>query len=156
MKWSLAATVIIGLLCAGPALSDTAKGKATSSKSRTFEFPATGQVMITLAWTKASADLDMMWICEFSNGFSVSTEDRFERLEFGAFGGGEDCTVTVTAFSGSSKFTINVQDTGTVLGTARRPMLRLISDNETPPELSQLIERLKEAKARANRVSQVR
>ncbi|MCH7665299.1 MAG: hypothetical protein IH936_05140 [Acidobacteria bacterium] len=67
-----------------------------------------------------------------------------------------DCTVTVTAFSGSSKFTINVQDTGTVLGTARRPMLRLISDNETPPELSQLIERLKEAKARANRVSQVR
>ena len=71
---------------------------------------------------------------------------------FGAFGGGEDCTVTVTAFSGSSKFTINVQDTGTALGTARRPSLMLISDHETPPELNQLIERLKEAKARVSRV----
>lgn len=151
MKWSLAATVIVGLLCAGSALSDTVKGKATSSKPRTFGFPAAGQVMITLAWTKASADLDMMWMCEFSNGSSVSTEDRFERMEFGAFGGGEECMVTVTAFSGSSKFTLNVQDTGTVLGSARRPLLRLISDSETPPELSELIERLKRAKARMSR-----
>ncbi len=148
MRTSLAATVIVGLLCAVPALSETVKGKATPTRSPSYEFTATGQVMITLAWTKASADLDLMWVCDFSAGSSVGTEDRFERIEFGAFGVGETCTVTVTAFSGNSKFTLNIQDTGTVLGTARR-LVRVARDLENMPELKSAVERLRAAKARA-------
>ena len=148
MRTSLAAIVIVGLLCAVPALSETVKGKATPTRSPTFQFPAAGQVLITLAWTKQAADLDMMWACVFSNGFSVSTEDRFERIEFGAVGGGETCTVTVTSFRGSSKFTLNIQDTGTLLGTARR-LVKVARDLEKMPELKSAVERMRAAKARA-------
>ena len=44
MRTSLTAIVIVGLLCAVPALSETVKGKATPTRSPSFQFPAAGQV----------------------------------------------------------------------------------------------------------------
>jgi len=108
----LAATLLVA--SAIPATAVTFQGNVGNGGMKTIGIVSnfSGQVVITLAWTKKNSDLDLLMECDgVPWGVSAATEERFERLEVGLFGG-QNCTLGIASFSGGSKFWANIQFTG--------------------------------------------
>lgn len=115
----------LALILAVPQTSfaGTITGTAREDATKVFTFIAddSGQVLMTLTWTKASADLFMLAIDDGDDPLTwciaAASQDRTQRCDFGAVGSVR-YAIGVSAFRGSSKFQLNVQSSGSELVSA--------------------------------------
>ena len=122
-----------------------------------------GQTLISLSWTKRSADMFVVLSCfidgeEIIFGTGAAIQDRIQRIEAGAFG--DACFIGVSSFSGSSAFRLSVESgVGDVLSMSSKTQSAddsaelsgylVAVDPELTPELTKTMERLRRGRSTA-------
>ena len=123
-----------------PVYATTVKGSASVNREALWAVmladPTGGaQVSVTLSWTKASADLFVLVVCdvgitEIFGAGSAPDMDRVQRVEAGVFG--TVCGFGVASFKGGSKFTLSVLD-------AADPALQKLSSGPAQTSMGGLV-----------------
>jgi len=149
-----AALVVCGLLLPASARALGIPINVNEGRDFVIDLTLTGsaQILLDVAWIKASADLDLVVVCgdDISIG-SFSSETKLETLSFGADGEqGLDCVIVVYAFRGSSKGNLSASITGTEEATSASTFVAA-AGREIPAAAAEAIRKAKAAKSRARR-----
>ena len=152
-KVVLVILVLALLASTGQALTFKRKVSPTNTPTFGLEKVGTGQTIVTVMWTKSSADLDLLIECDELGtvGFSISSANRHEHLAVG-MADGQLCTLAVVSFQGSSTAYINIQ--ATVLGELGTSQIRAIELSPADvPDLEMSVKRLRSAKRELRRAT---
>lgn len=144
---ALAAILVLALPQTGLAGTVTGRAKANATKVYAFISDDDGQVLMTLTWPKASAELFMLVVDDSDDPFTwcigASGQNRTQRCEFGAFGS-TLYGIGISSFRGASKFQLNVQSSGSEFvtrGTPGRGQLRELEPSH--PLFQRVVERMR-------------
>ena len=165
MKHTAIALLITLLLATASSAATTVKSKVGPNGEKSWGFIpfGDGQTLITLSWSKRSADMFVVLSCvidgeEIIFGTGAALQDRIQRIEAGAFG--DVCFIGVSTFSGSSPFRLSVesaigdtltsasttQPLGNSLALSGRPVS---VDPGLAPELTRTMELLRRSRSAA-------
>jgi hypothetical protein len=165
MKPTAIALLMTLLLASSISAATTVKSKVGPNGEKSWGFIpfGDGQTLISLTWSKRSADMFVVLSClidgeEIIFGTGAAIQDRIQRIEAGAFG--DACFIGVSSFSGSSPFRLSVESgIGDVLSvSSSAPSAddgsaisgRLVSiDPELAPELIKTMEVLRRGRSTA-------
>ncbi len=163
MKQTVIALLMTLLLATVSTAATTVKSRVGPNGEKSWAFIpfGDGQTLITLSWSKRSADMFVVLSCvidgdEIIFGTGAAIQDRIQRIESGAFG--DTCFVGVSSFSGSSAFRLSVESgIGDVLtasaaipsadGNSVLSGYLVAVGPEQAPELSKTMERLRQGRS---------
>ena len=114
MRQTALALLMTILLASASSAATTVKSRVGPNGEKSWGFIpfGDGQTLISLSWTKRSADMFVVLSCfidgeEIIFGTGAAIQDRIQRIEAGAFG--DACFIGVSSFSGSSPFRLSVE-----------------------------------------------
>lgn len=143
---------VCSLLVVTTADAGVGKGKVSSGGEQVFHFTANedGHVQISMIYSSASADLDLVVTTRDSAGDEVivgaalSSIQFFERVECGVEEG-LTYDITVSSFTGSSSFKLYVTTTS-LEDLAKGPASASVTGEKIPASLKKVVDNLKKGK----------